>query len=424
MKQLEHWLIEGDNLDGLKALMPELEGRVDVIYIDPPYNTRHRELTYNDSHDDWAAMMRPRLKLATRLLGQQGVMVVSIDQHELFQLGALMNEMFGQENCLGVVTLVNNLRGRSDGRHFAVCNEFMLFYAPHPEQVKMNLTDIDEEEQDDDYCHSDERSSYKMTGFRKTGKAWRREDRPMMYYPVLRKGSEFFSISDEEFAKIYHNGAFDDAYTERLCQHYRSAGYDVFLPLDRNGQKGRWRWGFADTFRRAHKTELCVNTSGTLCVKMRSRLEDGSMRGKLAKTTWYKAEYDTGIATRQLTKLMGGQHVFDNPKAVEHIKDVLRLFRRDALVLDFFAGSGTTMHAALALNEEDGGTRRCIIITNNENGICQQVTRPRCQRIMEGYRQADGTLVKGFAGNTLRYIDLSKGLQGARFLNQGEDAAK
>ncbi len=417
MKQLEHWLMEGDNLDGLQALMPELEGRVDVIYIDPPYNTHHRELTYNDCHHDWSTMMLPRLQLARRLLKPQGVMVVSIDQHELFRLGALMDETFGQENCLGVVTLVNNLKGRSDGRHFAVCNEFMLFYALHPEQVRMNLTGIDEEEQDGDYCFADERSSYKMTGFRKTGKAWRREERPLMYYPVLRRNGEFFSISDEEFAQIYQNGTFNDAFVESLCQQYRSDGYDVFLPLNRRGEKGRWRWGFADTFRRAHKTELCVNNSGTLCVKMRNRLEDGSLRGKLAKTTWYKAEYDTGTATRQLTELMGGKHVFDNPKSVEHIKDVLRLFARDALILDFFAGSGTTMHATLALNEEDGGSRRCIIITNNENGICRRVTLERCRRIIEGYQQADGTRIKGYAGNKLRYIDLSNKKNRPQFNN-------
>ena len=409
--------MEGDNLDGLQALMPELEGRVDVIYIDPPYNTHHRELTYNDCHHDWSTMMLPRLQLARRLLKPQGVMVVSIDQHELFRLGALMDETFGQENCLGVVTLVNNLKGRSDGRHFAVCNEFMLFYALHPEQVRMNLTGIDEEEQDGDYCFADERSSYKMTGFRKTGKAWRREERPLMYYPVLRRNGEFFSISDEEFAQIYQNGTFNDAFVESLCQQYRSDGYDVFLPLNRRGEKGRWRWGFADTFRRAHKTELCVNNSGTLCVKMRNRLEDGSLRGKLAKTTWYKAEYDTGTATRQLTELMGGKHVFDNPKSVEHIKDVLRLFARDALILDFFAGSGTTMHATLALNEEDGGSRRCIIITNNENGICRRVTLERCRRIIEGYQQADGTRIKGYAGNKLRYIDLSNEKNRPQFNN-------
>ena len=114
---------------------------------------------------------------------------------------------------------------------------------------------------------------------------------------------------------------------------------------------------------------------------------------------------------------MGGKHVFDNPKSVEHIKDVLRLFARDALILDFFAGSGTTMHATLALNEEDGGSRRCIIITNNENGICRRVTLERCRRIIEGYQQADGTRIKGYAGNKLRYIDLSNEKNRPQFNN-------
>ena len=136
---------------------------------------------------------------------------------------------------------------------------------------------------------------------------------------------------------------------------------------------------------------------------MRARLEDGSLRGKLAKTTWYKAEYDTGTASRQLTQILG-RRMFDNPKSVDHIKDVLRLFDSNTTVLDFFAGSGTTLHAVLQLNAEDGGKRHCILITNNEKNICREVTLPRCQNIINGYRLPDGRIVDGLQNNCLRFF--------------------
>lgn len=403
MTNIEHWLIQGDNLPVMQALLPAYKGLVDVIYIDPPYNTGHHTLTYKDQHADWAAMMRPRLQMASELLSDKGVIAISIDQHELFTLGALCNEVFGGDHCLGVITVVNNMKGRSDGRHFSVCNEFMLFYAINPTKVNMNLIPLTEEEVDNEYHHNDNKGAYKLTNFRKTGKEWQRECRPTMYYPLLFRDGAFHAITDSEHAHIYKNGKFNDKYVEQLTRRYQQEGYNVFLPLDEKGRKGRWRWAFHDTYKKCYSTELELNRANTPCVKMRARLEDGSLRGKLSKTTWYKAEYDTGVATRQVADILG-QHAFNNPKAVEHIKDVLRLFASDALVLDFFAGSGTTLHAALELNKEDGGTRRCILITNNENGICEEITLPRCQRIIEGYQRSNGTWVEGLKGNSLRYF--------------------
>jgi adenine-specific DNA-methyltransferase len=403
---LEHWLIESDNLPAMKALLTTHSQAVDLIYIDPPYNTGHTTLAYNDrlpSHEAWIDFMRKRLLLARQLLASDGAIFISIDQHELFRLGTLCNEIFGEKNCLGIITLVNNLKGRSDGKHFAVCNEFMLAYAINAEKIHMKLANIDEEEIDRDYQHSDGKGHYKLTGFRKTGKAWRREDRPYMYYPILWRDGQFFSIEDEEYLSIYQNGSFDDKYVEQLCYRYRQQGFLVFLPQDAHGRNGRWRWGFFDTFRKCYKTELCLNSNQTPCVKMRARLEDGSLRGKLAKTTWYKAEYDTGTASRQLTQILG-RRMFDNPKSVDHIKDVLRLFDSNTTVLDFFAGSGTTLHAVLQLNAEDGGKRHCILITNNEKNICREVTLPRCQNIINGYRLPDGRIVDGLQNNCLRFF--------------------
>ncbi|MBR1932438.1 MAG: site-specific DNA-methyltransferase [Prevotella sp.] len=409
-----HWLIEADNLPALMALAQTHGGKVDVIYIDPPYNTGHKDLAYNDTfaratgtdgHAAWLSFMRERLIIARQLLSERGVIFISIDQHELARLNLLCNDLFGEQNCLGIITLINNMKGRSDDAHFATCNEFMLVYALHPDRVEMTPTAIDEEEMENDYKLADELSSYKTVGLRKTGKNWRREDRKGMYYPVLQRGGEFFSISDEEYNRIYDkpSDTIDDDYVATLCQQYRQQGFTVHLPIDGNGEKGRWRWGFYNSFRKYYKTELCVNTEGTLCTKMRNRLEDGSIRGKLAKTVWYKAEYDTGVAGKALTRMFGHK-VFGHPKAVTHIKDVLSLFGRDITVLDFFAGSGTTMHATMLLNAEDGGTRRCILVTNNENGICHNVTYPRCRMVIEGYDLPGGKHVDGLTNNALQYF--------------------
>lgn len=410
-----HILIEGDNLEALTALSYTHEGKVDVIYIDPPYNTGNQDFRYNDKfvdkeddyrHSKWLSFMSKRLRLAKRLLSDKGVIFISIDQVEVINLSQLCNGIFGHKNNLGLITLVNNLKGRSDDAYFATCNEFMLVYANKTENVIIKSCEIDSEEIDSDYVYQDEKSYYKPTGFRKTGKGWRREDRPNMYYPVLLKDGVFSGVTKDEYEKIYdaRTESFDDDYVDCLVSKYEKDGFEVFLPYDASGQKGRWRWGYYDKFKTNHKTELCVNAANTLCVKMRATLEDGTIRGKLQKTTWYKAEYDTGVAQKSLTNLLGGgKDKFENPKSVYHIKDVLNLFDSKILILDFFAGSGTTLHATMQLNAEDGGKRKCILVTNNENKICEEVTYERNKRVINGYTTPKGEKVEGLKNNSLRY---------------------
>lgn len=410
-----HILIEGDNLEALTALSYTHEGKVDVIYIDPPYNTGNQDFRYNDKfvdkeddyrHSKWLSFMSKRLRLAKRLLSDKGVIFISIDQVEVINLSQLCNGIFGHKNNLGLITLVNNLKGRSDDAYFATCNEFMLVYANKTENVIIKSCEIDSEEIDSDYVYQDEKSYYKPTGFRKTGKGWRREDRPNMYYPVLLKDGVFSGVTKDEYEKIYdaRTESFDDDYVDCLVSKYEKDGFEVFLPYDASGQKGRWRWGYYDKFKTNHKTELCVNAANTLCVKMRATLEDGTIRGKLQKTTWYKAEYDTGVAQKSLTNLLGGgKDKFENPKSVYHIKDVLNLFDSKILILDFFAGSGTTLHATMQLNAEDGGKRKCILVTNNENKICEEVTYERNKRVINGYTTPKGEMIKGLKNNSLRY---------------------
>ena len=388
--------IEGDNLDVLKLLRETYLGKVKMIYIDPPYNTGN-DFVYNDDfatdtddylqrsnqvdeegnrmtvnsdsngrfHTDWLNMIYPRLKVAKDLLTDDGVIFISIDHNEVNNLVKVGNEVFGEANRLGIISTINNLKGRSDDKFFATCNEFLLVYAKNKEFANVGGFKLEDEELENDYDKQDEIGFYKLIGFRKTGSGWERHNRPFMFYPVLFKNGEFTSISDDEFKLIYNvkSNTFDDDYIKEITQKYTDAGYKVIWPTNENGEYGRWRWG-RETFYDQKDYNLEINSSGTLCTKMRATLEDGSLRVKTAKTLWYKPEYDTGSGAKILKNLFEkSSDIFDNPKSLVYIKDIIRIITsKNDIVLDFFSGSATTAHAVMQLNKEDAGKRKFIMV--------------------------------------------------------------
>jgi len=253
--------------------------------------------------------MYPRLKLARNLLKDNGVIFISIDDNEVSNLRKLCDEIFGEDNLLSTISVMNNLKGRSDDEFFATCNEFLLAYTKNINQFSINGFTLDEEELDSDYDKQDEISFYKLIGLRKTGKGWERVHRPYMYYPILKKNELFSSISREDFENIYNakTKEFNDKYIDSLIETYVKKGYEVFLPLDSDGNKGRWRWGF-DRFFEEKDINVEINNNNTICSKMRATLDDGSLRMKTAKTLWYKPEYDTGSAGKTLKNLFDREY--------------------------------------------------------------------------------------------------------------------
>ncbi len=387
--------IEGDNLEVLKLLQNSYMGKIKMIYIDPPYNTGndfvyqddfHRSQKEEDEtagvinekgermirntesngkfHSDWCSMIFARLLVARSLLKEDGLICISIDHHELVNLTNICDNIFSEGNRVGILSVVNNLKGRSDDAFFATCNEFLLVYAKNKSILKLNGFKLDDEELDNDYEKQDEIGYYKLIGFRKTGNAWQREERPLMYYPVLYKDGEFSTAEKSELEKIYNSktATFDDEYVEELHQKYSNLGYRVVWPVSENGDIGRWRWG-VDTFMQQKEYNLDFNNAGTLCTKMRATFEDGSIRVKSAKTLWYKPEYDTGSAAKVLKRIFGKADLFDNPKSLVYIKDIMTVATGDNdLVLDFFSGSATAAHAVMQLNAENQEKRRFILI--------------------------------------------------------------
>lgn len=436
---IEHTLIIGENYDALKNLLvthvdtTTNMGLIDLIYIDPPYGTENAKNEGNDykeeiksekfiyrdkyTRDGWLNLLNERLKLSKKLLKDDGMIFISIDNKNQAYLKVLLDEIFGENNFLGNISVVNNLKGRSDDEFFATSSEYLLVYAKNKAQVKIKGTSLTDEEIEAEYDKEDDHGLYKWVGLRKTGKGWQREARPFMYYPLLKKDGEFYAITDDEYNNIYlkETQIFNDEFVEMLERKYTKLGFEFFLPIDLDNNKGRWRWGF-DTYKREMKKNVECNTANTPSSKMRSSLENGVERLKSHKTTWYKSEYDTGSAGLQLDKILDTKGIFDNPKSVVFMKDILELIdKKEAIILDFFAGSGTTGQAVMELNLEDGGKRKFILITNNENNIGKEITRERIYRNINGQGSKQQKIkwkysneMKSFTNNVVRVFEIEQ----------------
>ncbi len=390
--------IEGDNLEVLKILQQGYYNKIKMIYIDPPYNTGN-DFVYKDDykdslenykktvssigksnpetsgrfHTDWLNMMFPRLMLAHTLLKDDGVIFISIDDNEVDNLKKLCNEVFGESNYVSTISVINNLKGRSDDKFFATCNEFLCVYAKNKDKLEIKGFELDEEEIDNEYKLKDDLGNYKLIPLRKTGKGWKREDRPFMFYPILFKDNMFFSIKDEEMSNLYsiEEKIFNDDYLFYLKEKYEKDGFLFILPLDEKNNYGRWRWGLK-TFQNNKNLELELNSKNKVYSKMRVTIENGNIRLKSQKTLWYKSSYDTGTGNKTMKNLFNGIELFENPKSVYFLKDIFKLIDNNEIILDFFSGSATTAHAVMQLNAEDGGNRKYIMVQLPE--LCDEKT--------------------------------------------------
>lgn len=373
-----HILIEGDNLEALTTLSYTHSGKIDVIYIDPPYNTGNKDFVYNDSfvdkenryrHSLWLSFMRKRLVLAKRLLKEKGFIFISIDDNEEAQLKLLCDEIFGEKNCRNVINtrrLDKNLSQqfiKKGIKSLAVGCEYILVYSVTEEA---NFYPIMRES-------SDERKDYGYwKGF------WNAADRPTMRYELcgFKPTSGQWKWKKEKALEAVKN-------------------YEAFLKT----QEENLTLTLEDYWKQTGKCLKFIrrryeNTKGkNMGVEHWVEPSEGIMR----TSNW------TDIITTETALNM--QLNFSSPKSIKLIKEVLRFSNEsnDITILDFFAGSGTTLHATMQLNAEDGGHRQCILVTNNENGICENVTYERNRRVIQGYTTPKGEDVPGLTRNNLRY---------------------
>lgn len=408
-----HILIEGDNIEALTALSYSHAGMIDVIYIDPPYNTGNKDFVYNDSfvdkedgyrHSKWLSFMNKRLKIAKGLLSDKGVLFISIDDNEFAQLKMLCNEILGEENHISTLATIMNLKGNQDEFGFAGTHEYTLVYCLSHDNCVLGQLPIAEEELDE--WQSDDKGYYKKgANLKSTGINAPREKRPNLFYPILidKTTKAVSTITQDKFELIYDKALkmHDEAYLSQLRLKYENLGYIFLLPLT-SGKEMSWRWGIQKV--RAESDEIIVSMNGNdVSIYKKQRPQLGDMPSKKPKSVFYKPEYSSGNGKAELISVLG-ESLFGYPKPLQLIKDFLTIsYYKDARILDFFAGSGTTLHATIQLNAEDGGHRQCILATNNENGICENVTYERNRRVIQGYTTPKGEEVVGLTHNNLRY---------------------
>ena len=378
-------LIEGDNYHSLSVLNFTHQRRVDVIYIDPPYNTG-KEFIYNDKkiekedsyrHSKWLSFMNKRLRLARNLLSEKGVIFISIDENEQAQLKLLLDEIFLPENFIANITVQSNPRGKQQMK-IATTHEYLLVYGKNINKAQINSEELSDE-QVGGYSKIDKNNfNYRELGLRKRGAASRRVDVPNLYYPIYvnSKTGEVALKKDKIFTK-------------------------ESLPILSNGEDGRWRWGKKKF--EIDKNRLygrLVNNERWDIFERDYLIKDGEQKGIKSKSIWDEKELNYENAKKELKDLFDGKTLFDFPKTVYLIKKICKIASNsNSIILDFFAGSGTTGQAVLRLNEEDGGNRQFILCTNNESNICSNVCYPRIMKVIKGYKDLKGQKVDGLCGN-------------------------
>jgi adenine-specific DNA-methyltransferase len=393
-------LIEGDNYHSLSVLKYTHRNKIDVIYIDPPYNTGNQDFIYNDNfvdkentfrHSRWLSFMNKRLDIAKDLLKDDGVIFISIDDNEQAQLKLLCDQIFKQENYINTFTWVNNLKGRQISNIGASQTyEYILCYSKNfssvpvftgkSSQLKIAMPEVYKIK---DYeVREDEHGEYVVKNeLYNTNSFFNEETRPNLVY------------------NIYYNENDSSVLFSDTEKNLKKKGYIKIEPkINNNGthKYHAWRWGREKVER---ETYNLVFTKYKNTYKIYSKVRD------VDQTTLKDiiVGYPTSSGGSLLKNILG-KKVFDYPKPLDLIKLLLNQeFYKDAYVLDFMAGSGTTGHAVLKLNKDDGGNRKFILCTNNENNICEKVTYERIKRVSQGYKNKKGEKVEGLGGN-LKYL--------------------
>lgn len=368
-EQPTNLLIEGDNYHSLAVLNFTHRAAVDLIYIDPPYNTGNNDFIYNDKfvdkedtfrHSKWLSFMEKRLKLARNLLKSNGVIFISIDDNEQAPLKMLCDEVFGEENFVTTIIWQKKYTQSNDAKYFSATHDYILCYAKNLRDggFKVNLLSRTE----------DQTARYSNPDNDSRG--------PWASQPIQVKTPSSSCIYEIK----------------------TPAGRSVWPPKGRSWQFQRERYEEL-----VKDNRIWFGEDGGNVPRIKKFLSEVK-EGVIPKTIWLYNEVGSNDDAKRLLKELLPEKSFDSPKPVSLIKHIIRISEpsKDGLVLDFMAGSGTTGHAVAALNKEDGGNRRFILCTNNENNICTDICYPRISKIIKGYKNSKEENISGLGGN-LRY---------------------
>ncbi len=406
----DNMIIHGDNLEALKALLPQYEGRVKCIYIDPPYNTGNEKWCYNDNvndphiqkwlgevvgkegedltrHDKWLCMMYPRLMLLQKLLADDGAIFVSLDFHEQPFMRLVMDEIFGACNYVSEIACVNKPSGRSDDKYIATAHESIIVYRKSP---LLTLGGFEPEEKITKRYNKRDTDGrlYREEDLRKRGTHDERIDRPNLFYPF------FFNQETGELIVGDNDQKTPDDFIR-------------IEPMKSKDVQGTWRWG-QDTAN-AQKTYIHPRYMPNKQQWSLFEWEYLDERGAAKPTTlWDFKDVNSERGTEVFVKYLGfKKEDFPNPKPVGTIQRILQIATEgDDIILDSFAGSGTTAHAVLNMNKADGGHRKFILVEMMD--YADSITAERVKRVIHGYGGGKNA-VEGTGGN-FSYYELGERL--------------
>jgi adenine-specific DNA-methyltransferase len=338
----ENLIIKGNNLLALASLLKTHRGKIKLIYIDPPYNTGGDSFNYNDTfnHSTWLTFMKNRLELAKKLLTLDGIIAISIDHSEVFHLKVLMDDIFNRNNFISCITVQNNPKGRVMDKNFSTSNEYLLFYS---KDAKFDELTIQKSESDlkKDYPEKDKDGFFRTLELRNTHREFGLHNRPNLYYPF-----------------------YVDTISASLSLNQVSKQDIEVYPTWNDGFKGCWTWNATKAQLQFDLLEARnINGNWKIFRKSYSRDSDGNAVSKKLKTIWLHKDFHTEKGQKSLDELIG-KGEFKAPKPTEYIKTIIDLATNSEdhhIVLDFFAGSGTTAQALMELNNRDGGNRKFIL---------------------------------------------------------------
>ncbi len=392
-----HSIIEGDNLHTLSVLQYTHKDKIDLIYIDPPYNTGAENWMYNNNyvdkddeyrHSKWLSFMNRRLRLAKKLLKKDGVLVCAIDENEIAHLMLLLEQIFKAHDVYPIA-IVHNPGGKQ-GKNISFCHEYAVFVLPKNQEKIFENTLLEEGEWE-------KFSDWGGDSDRTKGNT---------FYPIVVKDNEVVGIGEVS----------EESYHPESPNVEQPKGEIYFYPIDQNGKEKKWR--------NERKKAEELMTRGRLRVRQRANgklfvREDGYKEIEHLKTEvrtksfWKSKKYDSSTYGTKVLKNILKDCKFEYPKSIHITQDCLDIIlrnKKDAIVLDFFAGSGTTGHAIMELNKIDNGTRQFILCSNNEEHklfvqkIPSKVTYPRIKKLINGYTGVvDKKKYSGLGGNLKYY---------------------